>query len=252
MREGKLKAVLSPCHWIEAARARTDSEALRIARVMDSLDALWLRERRALQRREVQAWVQGKPGDRHVIEPICRAASEVASELSSFRGTTTIVTSQDMVLALRGDPQFSMNMAAAYRSNAEGFNRNVRHVRRGQLTPTKEQPIWLAWLQSVATEAGSTLSPEKFGNADRGFFPSILAEFELAKENWRRAVQNPPMKLLPQRLNDVFHVIVALPYTDYIVSDDVRFRRLIRSVRQKLPFSTAEPIGSLAELLRRL
>lgn len=252
LKEGKFRAVLSPTHWVEAARSNSRFLALATAEVMDSLGALWVRERRDLQRREIQAWANGKPGDRRVIDPFGLTASEVATELSGMQGAAAIMTSITIVGYLQANPGFGATMQTAYRANAEGFERNVQHVREGELTAEKEQEIWVTWLCGVASEAKICSSPDQLGSAQRKFFPSIITEFEVAKENWKRGVENPDMKLSPQRLGDAFHVIVALPYVNYVVSGDSRLRALIQCVGPKLPFGTAEPIESLVQLVGKI
>lgn len=250
--QARVKPVLSPSHWVEAARSPTPSEALRTASVMDSLNALWLRERRSIQRREIRAWASGSPCDLSIIDPISTTITEVATELSGVQGAAVVTTSATVVSYLQANPNFRTTMEAAYRSNAEGFERNVQHVRQGELTPEKEQEIWGAWLSTVAREAQCTPSPNQLASSDRKFFPSIFTEFEIAKENWKRAVENPKMKLSPQRLGDAFHVMVALPYVAYVVSGDHRLRGLISCVRHKLPFPTGEPVESLPALMQTL
>ncbi len=251
VRGGALRPVLSPTHWVEAARAPTSSEALRLAETMDSLRAFWLRERRELQRRELRAWAKSKPRDITIIEPICQTASEAAADLTGLQGATAVLTSTTIVPYLRANSRFGTIMKSAERSNAEGFERNVEHVCQGELTLEREEEIWVTWLCSVASEARTSSSRDQLRTAEHQILPSILTEFEIAKENWKRGVDNPDMRLSPQRLADVFHIVAALPYVDYVVSADNRLRKLIECVRPKLPFRTPEPVESLAELLEK-
>src|SRR3989338_10764330 len=96
-RRAGLTLVLSPAHWIEAARSSSFEQACRTAKTMDDLQAHWLHERRELQRREVRAWTCGKSADLDIIQPICRTVSELASDYSGVTGAIAIVTSEMMV-----------------------------------------------------------------------------------------------------------------------------------------------------------
>ena len=249
VKRAELTFVLSPAHWIEAARSSSFEQACRTAKTMDDLQAHWLRERRELQRREVRAWTCGKSADLDIIQPICRTVSELASDYSGVTGAIAIVTSEMMVRHMQKDGSFLKIIGGAYKGNAEGFERNVDHVRDGRLTPETEQRIWNSWVESVAQEIDLGHLTERLVNADRFHFPSILTEYEIAKENWARGVNNPEMKLNPSRLSDCFHVIAALPYVDCIVSRDNGFRGLVTTVRSRLPFRTARPVESLEQLL---
>jgi len=240
--------VLSPAHWIEAARSRSLEEACKTAKTMDDLGAHWLRERRDLQRREVTAWAAGKPYDIRSIQPILRTASELASDYSQITGAIAIVTSEMMVRHMHRDESFREVIQRAYKGNTEGFERNAAHVRDGKLTAEMEQRIWRSWIASVAQEIGKANLEESLDKASRSNFPSILTEYEIAKENWTRAVDHPEMKLSANRLNDCFHAIAALPYVDYIISRDNGLRGLINGVRSRLPFRTAQPVEALEKL----
>lgn len=250
--EKGVRFVLSPSHWIEASRAPSLRAALRTADAMQSLRPLWLRERRSLERREVQAWLSGKANDNTAIEPLCNSTSLVATDLSGLSGAIAIITCTQIVRYLHNKGDFRNTLEGAYKSNADWFEVNVQHVAKGQLTAKKENEIWVAWICSIAREAGQALSDEQLKNVDRSCFPTTLTEFEVAKENWTRAVANPQMKLSPQRLGDVFHLVVALPYVDFVISNDSGFRSLAKAVRKRLPFRAAVPLACLSELADRI
>jgi hypothetical protein len=243
-----VRFVLSPSHWIQAARANTLNTALQTARVMDSLRPLWLRERRSLQRREVRAWLAGKPNAASVVEPFCNSVSEVATELSRLSGAFAIVTTPKLIQYLYEKGGFRDTMRNNYQANAGWFERNVKHVAKGKLTIEKEKQIWVGWVAGIANEERSPVSEQVIARASRSEFPAVLTEYEIAKENWRRAVVNPSMRLSPQRLADVFHLIVALPYVDSVLSQDSGFHSLASAVCPKLPFKTATLLNSLQEL----
>src|SRR5690242_12008069 len=50
----KIRITLSPWHWVETARTKDLAKALPLAEFMDSLRPVWLRDRRDLERIEVE------------------------------------------------------------------------------------------------------------------------------------------------------------------------------------------------------
>lgn len=246
VRSRELRCVISPWHWVEAARASNEAIARSTAQFFDSLQANWLRERTRIQEREIRAYLSGRAGDVGLIDPICATVSEAGSELSGLRGAAVIMTSPELVSALRTQPVALQNLTSAYQSNKADFAKNVQRMKAGQLPPDH---AWRLYLRGLGKTLGFSSYLDALEQADTSSFRSITSEFEIAVENWRRASNDQNMQLSPQRLGDVFHLAVALPYVDYVVSRDSSLRGLIGCVRSNLPFSTAEPVESLTELL---
>lgn len=248
----QVRFVLSPSHWVEAARARALSTALQTAKAMEALGPLWIRERRSLQRREVSAWLDGKPNNKEAVDAICHSTSLVANDLTGLHGAIALITCSKIVEHLHNDGSFRNTMLGAYKSNADSFAANVKHVASGKLTTEKEKEIWSTWISNIAMEVGTRVSAQQAATVSRACFPATLAEFEIAKENWARAAQNPKMRLTPQRLADVFHLVVALPYVDFVVSNDKAFRSFADMIRDRLPFKSAAALESLSDLAKNL
>ncbi len=245
----RLRWVLSPWHWVEAARSGDETQAKETANFLDSLGALWLRERIALQKREIQAYLSGRPGDIALIDPICKTVSEVASELSERKGAAVIQSSSDLVTKLLRNPSALQKLDTAYQVNEEAFAENAKNFRAGRLT---RESAWKRYMCGLAKALDFSSDLARLRQAEPAAFRAISAEFEVAMEHWRRAGKDAGMRMSAHRLGDVFHIVVALPYVDYFVSQDNRLMGLLKCVGRKLPFGKAERVGSPAELLKRL
>ena len=68
-----VQIVLSPVHWIEAARRSEPTEAEKMAHFLDWLNPVWLRERIAVEQSEIEAVWPAMPQ----ISPLFRRSAEV-------------------------------------------------------------------------------------------------------------------------------------------------------------------------------
>jgi hypothetical protein len=66
-------------------------------------------------------------------------------------------------------------------------------------------------------------------------------------ETWRRGGM-----MIPSRIRDRHHLVVALPYTDFFLSFDKQMRQTISAVRSRVAFKTAIELGSVPQLLGAL
>jgi len=232
-----VQIVLSPVHWIEAARCSDPIEAAKIADFMDSLNPFWLRERIAIEQSEVEAVLTGRPADLMAISPIRRSRTEAVNEVGGQRTEFSLITSSwEIVKALRSGTAGGKTMEQAYELNETSFKRNVADFKRRRM-PTSQG--WTIYITGLCRSLGLACDAVTVAKITPENVRALTIEFEISQEYWRCASSSRDMRKRPQRQNDIAHICAALPYVDNIITRDNGVTNLVHQIRQKVPFTLA-------------
>ncbi len=233
---GAVTFVLSPMHWVEAAE---DNDAVRGAAkadFMDSLNARWLFERRAVQRKEVATsffrFLQVPSGPPQMVAPVIDVIADLA-------GVAAERSSRDFVAHLRGigpNHPLEQSLRQAFESNQVNGGR----FRAGKLTPIfleRMERHYVQYLLPRETSAGVVIdedSKSRFLNAFKMTdLPASALEWAATQDSWREGRHMNRNNFMDQQQ------LMALPYVDYFVTDDARLRALICRISAGLPFPVA-------------
>jgi len=233
---GVVMFVLSPSHWIEAAEDDDAARATAKADFMDSLRPRWLYERRAVQRKEVaDAFFRfaNIPADG---PQMIGAVSDVIADLA---GQPAHRDSRAFVAHLRGiggEHPLEQSLRQAFETNQA----NTNHFRAGRLTPDliqRTESLYIRQLLPTQTPAGVVIDADtknRFLNScQQTDFPSLTLEARATHDNW-----NEGRQLNRNNFMDQQHLI-ALPYVEFFITDDLRLRGLIARISAGLPFQVA-------------
>ncbi len=232
---GTATFVLSPMHWAEAAE---DANPVRGAAKTDFMDALqprWIYERRSVQRREATAAflrflkIQAEP----------QLIGSVVDVIADLSGVQAERNSRDFVAHLRGIGQnhpLKQSLQQAFDSNRVSGNR----FRAGKLSPDflrRMEKRYIQGLLPTQTPAGVVID----GDSKRQFldsskltdFPAFAVESLATYDSWRENRQMNRNNFMDQQ-----H-LMALPYVDFLLTDDAKLRALITRISPGLPFPIA-------------
>jgi hypothetical protein len=233
--------VLSPWHWVETARTRDIEKAGQLGEFMDALEPLWLRDRRDLERIEVQDGFFSFARIPHVRPPYLITRTEL---LSAMNGTqlspVTTPSSRKFVETWITKPELMGPLTRSHQGNVEALKSLRDAIASGKLTAAMKAEGDRSLLEGflpkmtpagVMIDAGTkhayleTVSPKNF--------PTLAIESEVAEYSWKN-----PGRTDWNSMVDKFHLISAVPYVDVIVSDD-RYFRLLLPVAQETGFVKA-------------
>ena len=233
---GIVTFVLSPMHWVEAAEDNDVARGTAKADFMDSLDARWLYDRRTIQRKEVAtSFFQ------FLMVP-CNApqmSAPVRDVIADLAGRSAERNSRDFVAHIRSIGQ-NHPLEQNLRENFESNRVNGERFRAGQFTSAFLQRIERVYIQQLLptqTPSGVVIddnSKDRFLNSYQlTDFPAFALETRATHDSWRQQRQMSRNNFMDQQ-----H-IMALPYVEYFVTDDVRLRGVIGRVSAGLPFPIA-------------
>lgn len=233
----ELAFVVSTWHWVEMARSPNSSIALRLADFIDSLNPLWLRNRRHLQRDEVAGALFQSLGREAQLPVALVSLAGLLAEIDIVpSGDGKRWGSRDFVLYLRRSFSAMQRFIDANEGGAVlagGFSEQHRREAIKRLIP--------ALLPATAPD-GAGLDPaakarflERF---DVQACPCLAVEFALSEEGWKAVP-----KLDWASFMDRFHIVPALPYVDRIATDDHGLTDLINRIASLLPFPVARPMA---------
>ena len=241
---GKVCFVLSPWHWVEMARGSDHGRSLTLADFADSLDPIWIWEIRTVHRHEVEAlFFEFLNVEYSKPPPLC-ARSEVIADLSKAPiWKVKHFVSSDVVSYLQSHPK-------ALRKIEDGYfnNRKARDMNRTDYLKGNFSTYWIRRFDKASARVHvpqRTPSGIIIDNTTQATFldqfdiircPSLVTEDAVTKYGWEG---NDHFRW--QRFMDEHHVVAALPYVDFVVTDDVNLTKIVRNVRQRLPF----PVSSL-------
>jgi len=221
---------VSAWHWVEASRTRNIASAGQLADFIDSLNPGWLRERRDLEKTEVQeAFFRfcGVPFE--PIPAIVRRVDLIAALNRRPADPTVDRTSRQFVEGWINQPESMQPLIQSYQANADALRNLRKAVCEGRVTNAIKLEGDRQLIESFLpdrTPAGILVSREVRNNfltsARIEQFPSLSVEAAIAEHSWR-TTEEPDWNSMV----DKFHLISALPYVDIIVSDDDYFHAIL-------------------------
>jgi hypothetical protein len=228
--------VLSPNHWIEAAEDTNADRGTATADFMDSLRPRWIYSRIAIQRKEIaDAFFRFA---KIPVDPP-QMIGDVSDVIADLAGERVHRDSRAFVTHLRGigaDHPLEQNLSKAFETN----QKNTVQFGAGKFTPAMAQRVEKRYVQQLlpaATPSGVVIdanSKEQFLNACQlTDFPAIALENRATQDNWHNS-----RDLSRNNFMDQQH-LVALPYVDFLITDDGKLRSLIERISEGLPFRTA-------------
>jgi hypothetical protein len=239
--DGKVNFAVSTWHWLEMARDKDLSRGLSVAEFTDSLSAHWLFERRGIQRREVEHAFFDFIKIPHKKEAVIGSMAEAIADLvgTDIKTASRYPDSRAFVAHLQtlGD---SHPLESNIRKNFEVQRQNAEAYRTGKYTQEMLQRVDRMSIENLLpgkTPAGVVVGREERANfldscgiAD---FPGIAVEDALTKDGWQTN------RVLNDRaFRDSQHVI-AIPYVDLFVTDDVVLSNAIGRIKSQFAFATA-------------
>lgn len=243
MDRNNVRIVLSPWHWVEVARNSNDANLIKLANFADSLDPVWLPERRTVQRLEVEARLEEFLGFPAVPPSMFRPFEWVAQDvLRQPLPKTKQYTIKDFALAIaaRMEPIYE-----AHRLNHESRSRNLKDWEQGKLTVEQIKRVFRSTVEGLLPDRlpqGKPLGPATkhvfLSQLTREKYPAVAVELALFEDELDNGAQ-----LGFSSLSDNNHTIVSLPYVDFFATSDQKLSKRIVRVRGKLTFRTAQPIG---------
>lgn len=246
--QGRATLVLSPAHWLDTAGGESEQRSMKLARFIDSLRPVWLRDRMDVHRLEIQCFLGNVPFQEVRERAICRTVSEIVADLGGrVEGGVVLVDSQDIVLQLRRSKHARRVFQNAYSVNRRAFEKNRVMFKAGKLTDQIERNLHIKYLRQIGRIQAGSSDDQRLQTAPAEALRSIVCEWEATKENWRQGGT-----MTPTRLRDLFHITVAMPYAEVILTFDKQMRRTIPVVRRRVAFPVATTVGSMAELLAEI
>ena len=162
-------------------------------------------------------------------------------------GGVAIVDTESVVVRLRRSAHSRRIFQNAYSTNRRAFKENQQMFKAGKFTDPVERNLHVKYLRRIGRIQAGSSDDQRLQTAPPEAFPSIVCEWEVTKESWRQGGV-----MTPNRLRDLFHLTVAMPCTDVILTFDKQMRGTIAAVRQRAGFPAATVVGSMAELLAEI
>ena len=243
--DGQICFVVSAFHWLEMARGANPANGLALADFVDSLNPLWLRERKILQTHEVAAQFYQWLNIAYARPSALTSRSELISDLSgSPIAATQPLQSRDFVQELQSNAATREHIEKPYKEAAQARRAIFEGLRNGKITAAQIHQADREFFEHrmpQCTPAGLAIDKQthdKFlDQVDTQDFPAIAVEFGISTDGW---------KAIPD-LNwntfvDEFHVIPAIPYVDIFATDDIQLTKIVQKVKPSLRFPIACPI----------
>lgn len=243
--DGAFTLVLSPAHWLETANGGSDDSARELARFMDRLRPMWLRERAKLFRLECQEFLEGAQFQQVTQRAVCRSVTELVAEMGGLTGGgVPIVDSEAVVMELRRDENSRRTFESSYDQVVEAAECNRRFFRIGKITTEIELRARVIILYRFSGVLEGSEQHLQLQQAPPKALRALNCEWEATKWYWRRDAG-----MAPNRLREMFHLVVAMPHADLILTYDKNLRTAIAEVAAQVPFPVATVVGSMDELI---
>jgi hypothetical protein len=234
---GNVIFVLSPWHWQDMAADRDHTRANSLADFCDSLDPLWLFDRRTIQKREAAvslykfAHIQFEPPT---------MTGNIADIIFDLLGTRAYRSCRAFVKHLHGvgpDHPIEKTFKNAFEANRA----NTVSFLKGKLplnTLKHFDKLYVRGLLPSSTPAGLQLDE----STKRGFLnaytpddcPAIYLETKITHENWGFQRTLKRNTVLDQQ-----HAM-ALPYVDIFITDDAQLSKMLKRIVEGVHFRTAQ------------
>jgi hypothetical protein len=234
---GKVKFVLSPWHWREMARDADHARGTSVADFCDSLDPVWLYDRRTIQKKEVSS-AFFKFANLPTAQPAM--LGDISDIIHDLAGTRAYRNSRSFVEHLRNIGS-NHPMEKTFKNGFDANQKNTAEFLAGKLTPqflAKIERLYIQGLMPATTPAGIAID-----NSTKNAFlssykltdlPATALETTITRENWALKRQ-----LNQNNFLDQLHVM-ALPYVDLFITNDDKLSRLMKRAVAGMPFRTAE------------
>ena len=234
---GKVKFVLSPWHWREMAQDADHARGTSVADFCDSLDPVWLYDRRTIQKKEVSAAFF-----KFAKVPAAPPAmlGDIGDIIYDLAGTRAYRNCRSFVEHLRNiGPNHPMEKS--FKSAFDANQKNTADFLAGKFTPqfhAKIERLYIQGLMPATTPAGIVID-----DVTKNAFllshkltdlPATALETKITRENWALKRQ-----LKQNNFLDQFHVM-ALPYVDLFITNDDKLSRLMKRAVAGMPVRTAE------------
>jgi hypothetical protein len=215
---------------------------------IDSLRPIWLKERVNIHRLEIQGFLQGLSFEQVRERATCNTITEIVVDLDGLEeGGALLVNTEAMVSTLRDNRRVREIFERAYTQRAEAYRQNRRRFRGGRVPAALDLQLRSAYIRRMGNIVPDSVEDQRVQAAPPDSLRSITCEFEATQESWRQGgVMNP------NRIRDLFHLAVAMPYTDVILTMDRQMRSTIASVKRLVQFPVAQEVGSPAQLIKIL
>lgn len=241
----RIELVLSTWHWEEMARDANEARSLGLADYADSLQPLWLRERRNLQTNEVADALFRFIGAEYQIPPPFAALPEVVAAMVGVEPqiAANYTRSAPFVRHLR-TPQGAAPLREAY----DQVYRAQEFVRQAHRNQNFSRPIRRTVDRTLVQQLLPDRTPtgEKIDRRLKRKFLSQIRVNQLPSLAVEVALSDDARQLnraLPEReFRDRQHAI-AIPYVDFLITDDGRLTNTIGRIAQRLTFPTATVIN---------
>ena len=234
---GKIKFVLSPWHWREMARDADHARGTSVADFCDSLDPVWLYDRRTIQKKEVSS-AFFKFANLPTAQPVM--LGDIGDIIRDLAGTRAYRNSRSFVEHLRNIGS-NHPMEKTFKNAFDANQKNTVDFLAGKLTSqflAKIERLYIQGLMPATTPAGIAID-----NGTTSAFlssykltdlPATALETKITHENWALKRQ-----LNQNNFLDQLH-IMALPYVDLFITNDDKLSRLMKRAVAGMPFRTAE------------
>ncbi len=241
--DGHCRIVLSAWHWVETSRARDVGRAAELADFMDGLSPGWLRDRRDLERIEVEERFYRFVGVEYSRPQAIITRAELAAAVSGLpRGRKINDSSREIVTVWIKNPAPALRLERSHRQNAQALMRLRAARAAGKVTGAvirKGDREHIRGFLPDPTAGGVVLDESTEGKfLDRVAIkdlPTLAAEAAITEYLW-----SSEGKTGWRHMVDRNHLISALPHVDAVVTDDKDFPKILRA---------AEPTGPVTARL---
>ncbi len=241
----KVRLVLSPWHWVEMAMGKNTAASLALADYAESLEPLWVRERRTLQKNEVAAAFFAWLGMPYTKPTSLASRAEVIADINRQPiAQVACVTSHDFVAYLRSNPTAMEPIVKGYEGNYKAVEVLRKARREGRLTDKllRRVDVELVRLSLPSNSPSglvidSTTKRRFLEQVDFQCLPTIATEIATSQYGWES-----PRPFTRQEHIDRLHAMCALPHVDFIGSDDINLTKMLIAVKSDLRFQTACPM----------
>jgi hypothetical protein len=226
---GAFIPMVSSWHLIETANTTNLANATELAEFIDSLKAVWLLERRTIQRLDVQEdfWKFLKVD--YPERPRVKTRSAVIAAMNGAADAPKYdIPSRDFVKQWIGHPEQLTVLKEAYASNSTALAAMRDATKAGKVTQAirrRANQEFVRPFVPASTPAGVAVGSETIreyiDKVDLAGIPSLAIETAIADREWTDVGGSDANTLI-----DKFHLISAMPYADEIVSRDNFFHKV--------------------------
>lgn len=210
----EIQLVLSPAHWLDTARGDSEENSRMLARFIDALRPVWLRDPVGLQRLEIDAYLRGIPSEQFRTEAVCSTVSELIAEIGgTVLGGAAILSTEAIVMGLRNNQESRAIFAKSYATNLESNRKNGKRLRAGKFTAELQEKCRLAVLRQRSGIKPGSHEDTLLRNIPWSALRSLACEEETSKLMWELTYE-----MNPNQLHDLWHLVVAMPYTDFMLA----------------------------------